>query len=98
MVLIAHLAPENRLALNIEKNIQFQTIHNDPNLVAHLAPEDGLAFHLALFLSSIAALLNRLLATLASVLSEKVKFSTTAVRLHVYLVFVKSIEQELKIQ
>ena len=29
---------------------------------------------------------------------SKVSFSGTAVRLHVYLVFVKSIEQELKIQ
>merc|ERR1719461_2253191 len=51
--------------LNI--NIQFQTIHNDPNLVAHLAPEDRLALHLALLLSSVAALLDRLLAALASV-------------------------------
>ena len=70
MVLIAHLAPENRLALNIEKNIQFQTIHNNPNLVAHLAPEDRLALHLALLLSSVAALLDRLLAALASVLKH----------------------------
>ena len=54
--------------LNI--NIQFQTIHNDPNLVAHLAPEDRLALHLALLLSSVAALLDRLLAALASILKH----------------------------
>ena len=51
-------------------NIQFQTIHNDPNLIAHLAPEDRLALHLALLLSSVAALLDRLLAALASILKH----------------------------
>ena len=44
--------------------------HNDPNLIAHLAPEDRLALHLALLLSSVAALLDRLLAALASVLKH----------------------------
>ena len=59
--------------LNI--NIQFQTIHNDPNLVAHLAPEDRLALHLALLLSSVAALLDRLLAALASILKHGQDFT-----------------------
>ena len=54
----------------LNKNIQFQTIHNDPNLIAHLAPEDRLALHLALLLSSVAALLDRLLAALASILKH----------------------------
>ena len=39
-------------------------------LVAHLAPEDRLALHLALLLSSVAALLDRLLAALASILKH----------------------------
>ena len=43
-------------------------------LVAHLAPEDRLALHLALLLSSVAALLDRLLAALASVLKHGWEF------------------------
>ena len=43
-------------------------------LVAHLAPEHRLALHLALLLSSVAALLDRLLAALASILKHGQEF------------------------
>ena len=71
MVLVAHLAPEDRLALTVEYKYP---ISNNPNLVAHLAPKDWLALHLALLLSSVAALLDRLLAALASILKHGWEF------------------------